>query len=53
MHTNIVLPLCDDDVPAGLDDGHPVGIQQLPVSLPNLTKLELEPALLVEYLDPR
>ena len=31
--------------------GHSVRIQQLTVSLANLAELELEPALLVEYLD--
>lgn len=46
------LPLCDDDVPARLDDGYPVGVEQLPVTLPDLPELELEPALLVKDLDP-
>ena len=45
------LPLGDDDVPAGLDHGHPVGVEQLPVPLPHLPELKLEPALLVEYLN--
>lgn len=45
-------PLRDDDVSAGLDHGHPVGVEQLTVPLANLSKLEFEPSLLVKYLDP-
>ena len=43
-------PLRDDDVPALPDDGHAVGVQQLPVALAALAELELEPTLLVEDL---
>ena len=45
-------PLRDDDVSAGLDHGHSVGVEQLSVPLANLSKLEFEPSLLVKYLDP-
>lgn len=44
-------PLRDDDVSAGLDHGHPVGVEQLSVPLAHLSKLEFEPSLLVKYLD--
>ena len=45
-------PLRHNDVSAGLDHGDPVWVEQLAVPLANLTKLEFEPSLLVEYLDP-
>jgi len=45
-------PLCDDDISARLDYSYPVRVEQLTVTLSNLTELELEPSLLVEYLDP-
>ena len=44
-------PLGDDDVAGLLDDGDAVRVEQLPVSLPALAKLELEAALAVEDLD--
>ena len=50
---NESLPLGDDDVAAGFDDSDPVRVEQLAVALPDLTELELEPTLLVEYLDPK
>ena len=43
-------PLGDDDVAGLLDDGDAVRVEQLPVSLPALAKLELEAALAVEDL---
>ena len=43
-------PLGDDDVAGLLDDGDAVRVEQLPVSLPALTELELEAALAVEDL---
>ena len=43
-------PLGDDDVARVLDDGHPVGIEELPVALAAFSELELEPSLLVEDL---
>ena len=46
------VPFCDDDVPAVLNYGYPVGVEELAVALADLAKLELEPTLLVEYLDP-
>ena len=46
-------PLGDDDVAGLLDDGDAVRVEQLPVSLPALTKLKLEAALAVEDLEWR
>ena len=43
-------PLSHHDVSSLDHHGHSVRIQQLAVSLANLTELELEPALLVKYL---
>ena len=43
-------PLGDDDVARVLDDGHPVGVEELPVALAAFSELELEPSLLVEDL---
>ena len=45
-------PLGDHHVPGLGEHGHPVGVEQLPVPLPNLAKLELEVPVLVEDLDP-
>jgi len=42
----------DDYVAGRFDHGHAVGVQQLSVSFAALAELELEPALLIEYLDP-
>lgn len=43
--------LGDDYVTGRLNHGHTVRVQQLPVPFAALAELELEPALLVEYLD--
>ena len=45
-----LLPLGHNDVPAGLDYRHSVGVEQLAIPLADLSELELEPSLLVEYL---
>ena len=45
-----LLPLRHNDVPAGLDYRHSVGVEQLAIPLADLSELELEPSLLVEYL---
>lgn len=42
----------DDNVPGRFHYGHAVRVQELPVSFAAFTELELEPAFLVEYLDP-
>lgn len=44
-------PFGNDYVAGRLDHGHAVGVQQLSVPFAALAELELEPALLVEYLD--
>ena len=52
--TNLVSgrSLSDHNVPSFGHHGNSVGIQQLSISLANLTKLELEVSLLVKHLDP-
>ena len=45
-------PLGDHHVPGLGEHGHPVGVEQLPVPLADLAKLELEVPVLVEDLDP-
>ena len=45
-------PLGDHHVPGLGEHGHPVGVEQLPVPLADLAKLELEVSVLVEDLDP-
>ena len=44
--------LCDHHVPGLGEHGHPVGVEQLPVPLADLAKLELEISVLVKHLDP-
>lgn len=45
-------PLCNDNITGGLDHSHAIRIEQLSVAFSNLSKLELEPPLLVKDLDP-
>ena len=52
MVSNTSIPFCDDNVSASFDHRHPVGVEQLTIALADLAKLELEPTLLVENLDP-
>ena len=52
FHLRMFLPFSHNDISTGLHHGHSVRIEQLPVSLPDLSELELEPPLLVKYLDP-